>query len=122
MTPADYPQTGIPLASRECLPCRGGVEPLTREQYKPLLTQLKAWTVIDDHHLEKNFEFGDFSQALAFVNRVGALAEENGHHPDIYLSWGTVRLSIFTHKIAGLSESDFVLAAKCDALLSGEGG
>jgi len=111
---------GTRLASRQCVPCRGGVAPLTKEQYKPLLAQLKAWTILDDHHLEKEFQFGNFTEALAFVNRVGAVAEENGHHPDVYLSWGLVKLTIFTHKINGLSESDFILAAKCDALLSGE--
>ncbi len=107
------------LASRECVPCRGGVVPLTKEQYKPLLAQLKAWTVVDDHHLEKTFQFGNFAEALAFVNHVGAVAEDNGHHPDVFLSWGLVKLRLFTHKIDGLTESDFVLAAKFDALLSG---
>jgi 4a-hydroxytetrahydrobiopterin dehydratase len=106
------------LASKQCVPCRGGVAPLTKSQYEPLLSQLKAWSAINGHHLEKTFQFGNFSEALAFVNRVGAVAEENGHHPDIYLSWGKVLLTIYTHKIDGLTESDFVLAAKCDALLS----
>ncbi len=106
------------LASRQCVPCRGGIAPLLREQYKPLLAQLEAWTVVEDHHLEKTFEFRDFAEALAFVNHVGAIAEENGHHPDVYLAWGKVRLTIYTHKIDGLTESDFVLAAKCDELLS----
>src|SRR5512142_2700853 len=108
------------LDSRECVPCRGGVAPLTRDQYKPLLAQLKAWTVVDDHHLEQTFQFGNFAEALAFVNRVGTVAEENGHHPDIFLSWGVVKLTLFTHKINGLTESDFILAAKCDALLSSQ--
>lgn len=108
------------LASRRCVPCRGGVAALTKEQYKPLLALLKAWIVIDDHRLEKTFQFGNFSDALAFVNHVGAEAEENGHHPDIYLSWGQVRLTFYTHAINGLTESDFVMAAKSDALLSAQ--
>jgi 4a-hydroxytetrahydrobiopterin dehydratase len=116
---AEVPESAN-LASKQCVPCRGGVAPLTKDQYKPLLSQLKAWSVVDNHHLEKTFQFGDFSEALTFVNHVGAVAEENGHHPDIYLSWGKVRLTIYTHKIDGLTESDFVLAAKCDALLSAQ--
>jgi 4a-hydroxytetrahydrobiopterin dehydratase len=102
------------------VPCRGGVAPLTKEQYKPLLAQLKAWTVVEDQRLEKTFQFGNFAEALSFVNHVGAVAEENGHHPDIYLSWGLVKLTLYTHKIHGLTESDFILAAKCDALLSAQ--
>ena len=105
------------LASRQCVPCRGGVPPLSKEQIRPLLTQLTGWTIVDDHHLEKTFLFADFVQALTFVNHVGAVAEENGHHPDVYLAWGKVRLTIHTHKIDGLTESDFILAAKCDELL-----
>jgi len=106
------------LATRRCEPCRGGVPSLTKEQYTPLLAQLKAWVVLDACRLEKTFQFGNFSEALAFVNRVGAEAEENGHHPDVYLSWGLVRLVFYTHATKGLTESDFVMAAKCDALLS----
>jgi 4a-hydroxytetrahydrobiopterin dehydratase len=70
------------------------------------------WQVVDEHHLEKEFVFKDFRQALEFVNEVGELAEAEGHHPDIYLSWGKVRVTIWTHKIDGLTESDFILAAK----------
>ena len=106
------------LASRECVPCRGGVPPLTEEQYNPLLAQLVGWSVIQRHHLEKTFEFKDFVDALAFVNQVGEVAERNGHHPDIYLAWGKVRITIWTHKVNGLTESDFILAAKCDWLRS----
>ncbi len=104
------------LASRQCVPCRGGVPPLKGEALRPLLRQLDGWEVVNDHHLSKTYTFADFRGALAFVNRVGALAEEQGHHPDIHLSWGRVRLDIWTHKIDGLSESDFILAAKCDTL------
>jgi 4a-hydroxytetrahydrobiopterin dehydratase len=105
------------LASKECVPCRGGVPPLTEEQSARLLEQLGGdWRVIDNHHLEKSYAFDDFKQALEFTNRVGELAEAQGHHPDIYLAWGLVKLTIWTHKIDGLTESDFVLAAKADEL------
>jgi len=81
-----------------------------------LHAQLEGWEVMKEHHLTKTYEFRDFAQALVFVNRVGALAEEEGHHPDIHLSWGRVRVDVWTHAIDGLSESDFIFAAKCDPL------
>ncbi len=105
------------LAQRECVPCKGGVPPLSREQYAPLLKQLANWSVERDHHLTRTYAFPDFAKALAFVNRVGELAERQGHHPDIYLSWGKARVEIWTHKIDGLTESDFVFAAKTDQCL-----
>jgi len=104
------------LASKECVPCRGGVPPLTEAERAPLLAQLEGWEVVEGHHLAKLYPFKNFVEALAFVNQVGQVAESNGHHPDIYLSWGKVRVEIYTHKIDGLTESDFVLAAKCDQL------
>ena len=104
------------LAERTCVPCRGGVPPLTADQIKPLKTQVKDWSVIENHHLERQFGFTDFKKALDFVNRVGAIAEEQGHHPDIYLAWGKARVTIWTHKIDGLTESDFILAAKIDRI------
>lgn len=109
------------LASRTCIPCRGGIPPLTPAQIAPLLAQLTGWTVVANHHLEKSYRFPDFVRALAFVNRIGALAEEQGHHPDLGLSWGRVDISIHTHKIDGLTESDFVLAAKMDSMCAEEG-
>lgn len=103
------------LAEKHCVPCRGGVPPLKADKIAALLDILgSGWRVLDEHHLEKEYSFDDFAQALAFTNRVGAVAEEEGHHPDIYLSWGKVGLKIWTHKIDGLTESDFILAAKAD--------
>jgi 4a-hydroxytetrahydrobiopterin dehydratase len=107
----------IDLAERECIPCKGGVPPLEGRELKGMLDALGGeWTVVDGHHLEKIYHFDNFRQALAFTNRVGELAEEQGHHPDIHLSWGKVRLEIWTHKIDGLHDSDFILAAKADRL------
>lgn len=105
------------LASKQCIPCRGGVPPLAASERETLLKELgHGWRVVDGHHLEKEWTFPDFAGALAFTNRVGALAEEQGHHPDIHLAWGKVRLTVWTHKIDGLTESDFVFAAKVETL------
>lgn len=104
------------LADRDCVPCKGGVPPLEGAQINELLEQLDGWEAVNAHHLTKTFRFKDFAHALAFVDDVGAMAEKQWHHPDIYLAWGVVRIEIWTHKIAGLTESDFVFAAKCDAL------
>ena len=101
------------LAAEHCVPCRGGVPPMKGKELTPLLRELGGgWEIVDEHHLEKEFTFPDFAQALAFTNRVGAIAEAEGHHPDIYLAWGKVRVTIWTHKANGLTRSDFVLAAK----------
>ena len=104
------------LAERECVPCRGGVPPLKGEEIEKLLQQLEGWQVIDEHHLQKIYCFKDFRDSLEFVNRMGNLAEQQGHHPDICFGWGKAEVTIWTHKIDGLSESDFVLAAKIDRL------
>ena len=104
------------LASKECVPCRGGVPPLPPDQTAELLRQIEGWSVENNHYITRTYEFPDFVHALAFVNQVGAIAEEQGHHPDIYLTWGKVRVDIWTHKIDGLTESDFILAAKIDAV------
>ncbi len=104
------------LAEKSCVPCRGGVPPLRGEALQTLAKQVEGWTVNNEQHLSKNFKFPDFRAALAFVNKVGALAEEQGHHPDIFLAWGKVDITIWTHKIDGLTESDFILAAKIDQL------
>jgi 4a-hydroxytetrahydrobiopterin dehydratase len=102
------------LAEKTCVPCRGGVPPLTAEQIKPLSSQVNNWNVVNNHHIEREFKFPDFKAALEFVNKVGNIAEEQGHHPDIVLAWGKAHVKIWTHKIDGLTESDFILAAKID--------
>ena len=102
------------LAEKTCVPCRGGVPPLTAAEIGPLVGQVQDWSVVSNHHIEREFKFEDFKTALNFVNRVGSIAEEQGHHPDIFLAWGKVGVKIWTHKIDGLTESDFILAAKID--------
>ena len=104
------------LAAKTCVPCRGGVPALKGSALEMLHEQVSDWQVIDGHHITRQFKFPDFKQALAFVNRVGDLAEEQGHHPDIFLAWGKVEITLWTHKIDGLTESDFIMAAKLDRL------
>jgi 4a-hydroxytetrahydrobiopterin dehydratase len=104
------------LASLQCVPCQGGVPALKGKELDEFRKKLPGWDVANEHHLYKAFTFPDFRQALDFVNRVGELAEEQGHHPDIYLTWGKVEVTIWTHKIDGLTQSDFVMAAKIDRL------
>ena len=103
------------LALKECVPCRGGVPPLPGERVEALLKELDGWAVEEEYHLTRTFKFADFAEALAFVNRVGAIAEQQNHHPDVHLAWGKVRVEVWTHKISGLTESDFIFAAKVDA-------
>ena len=106
------------LAAKQCVPCRGGVPPLEGAELEALQERLgRDWRVVDGHHLERTYRFDDFRQALDFTVRVGELAEEQDHHPDVGLAWGRVTVTIWTHKIDGLTESDFVFAAKADALL-----
>ena len=103
------------LSGKHCVPCRGGVPPLEGDAIRSLHSQLAGgWLVVEEHHLEKSYNFPDFRQALDFTVRVGEIAEREGHHPDIHLAWGRVKLVIWTHKIDGLTESDFILAAKAD--------
>ena len=104
------------LASKTCVPCRGGTPPLKGEELEGLRRQIPEWEVIDEHHLRRVFRVKNFREALDFVNRVGELAEEQGHHPDICFGWGWVEVTVWTHKIDGLTESDFIFAAKVDAL------
>jgi 4a-hydroxytetrahydrobiopterin dehydratase len=100
------------LDQKHCVPCRGGVPPLQGEELDRLKPEVPGWQVVEGHHLERSFSFPDFRTALDFVNRVGEIAESEGHHPDLCLSWGKVDVKTWTHKIDGLTESDFILAAK----------
>jgi 4a-hydroxytetrahydrobiopterin dehydratase len=105
------------LAQKDCVPCQGGVPPLKGNDLTRLTGELGGdWRVVNGHHLEREFKFENFRTALDFTNKVGALAEQQNHHPDIYLAWGKVKLTLWTHKIDGLTESDFVFAAKVDRL------
>jgi 4a-hydroxytetrahydrobiopterin dehydratase len=104
------------LADKTCVPCRGDVPPLKGTELEEMIRQVPGWEAVDEHHLRREFRFRNFREALDFVNRVGELAEEQAHHPNIELRWGRVGLTIFTHKIDGLTQSDFILAAKVDRL------
>lgn len=105
------------LANKKCIPCSVGVPTLMEGEIMELKKSLKkGWEVIDNKKLKKTYKFKDFKEALDFTNKVGNLAEEEGHHPDIYLSWGKVALELWTHKIGGLHENDFILAAKIDKI------
>ena len=104
----------LSLADRTCVPCKGGVPPLTAAEIAPLHAQLVDWEVVDAKRLVRTYRVKNFAEAMAFANRVAAIAEDQAHHPDLYVRWGAVRVEIWTHKIDGLTESDFVFAAKCD--------
>jgi 4a-hydroxytetrahydrobiopterin dehydratase len=107
----------IALAEKKCVACDGETPHLRGGELKKFADELNAdWKVLNEHHIEREFKFKDFREALDFTNKVGELAEEQGHHPDIYLAWGKVKVTIWTHKIDGLTESDFILAAKIDRL------
>jgi 4a-hydroxytetrahydrobiopterin dehydratase len=108
------------LADKQCVPCRGGVPPIKGRELQGLMKAVPQWKVVNEHHLSREFKFPDFARALEFVNRVGALAEDQGHHPDILLAWGKAEITLWTHKIDGLTESDFIMAAKIDRLLAGQ--
>jgi len=104
------------LASRTCVPCKGGTPPLEGVELDALRRQVPEWEVVEGHHLRRAFRFKNFREALDFVNKVGELAEEQGHHPDISFGWGYAEITVWTHKIDGLTESDFIFAAKVDPL------
>ncbi|MBE0537036.1 MAG: 4a-hydroxytetrahydrobiopterin dehydratase [Phycisphaerae bacterium] len=109
--------TPCPLAENQCIPCKGGIGPLKPSEIEPLKAQLHPdWHIVDGRHLERKFKFKDFKAALEFANKVGAIAEEQQHHPDIQVGWGKVVVTLCTHKIKGLHENDFILAAKVDQL------
>src|SRR5437660_9984794 len=105
------------LAEKTCVPCRGGVSAIKGKELSDLHKQVPDWQVVNEHHLMRKFTFPDFRRALDFVNRVGEIAEQQGHHPDILLAWGRVEITLWTHKIDGLTESDFIIAAKIDELV-----
>ncbi len=104
------------LTQKTCVACEGGVEPLTPEQARELGSQIPDWT-IEDKAIRRTFEFKDFMQAMDFANGIARIAEEQNHHPDLHISWGKVGVELSTHKIGGLSENDFIMAAKIDGLL-----
>lgn len=105
------------LAEKKCTPCQGGFKPLKGDSLKQRVQVLDpGWKVVDEHHLERTFTFADFRAALDFVNRVGDVAEEEGHHPGIHLTYGKATVALWTHKIDGLHDNDFILAAKIDRL------
>ena len=108
------------LDEMKCVPCRGGVPTLTDAEIDQYYKQLQSWSVVEKDgikRLERSFKFNDFAEALAFTNKVGEIAEKEGHHPDILTEWGRVTVSWWTHKIKGLHKNDFIMAAKTDALL-----
>ena len=105
------------LARMTCLPCRIATPPLTAEEVAPLAAQVPGWTVVDGHHLHRLHPTKDFAESLALANRIGAVAEKAGHHPDLLVAWGRLAIDIYTHKIDGLTKSDFILAAKIDEVL-----
>jgi 4a-hydroxytetrahydrobiopterin dehydratase len=105
------------LAQKKCVACEGGAVPLNKTEAGVLLKQLNAWTLSGDARwISKEFKFKNFAEALAFTNKVGAIAEEEGHHPDLQLAWGKLVIELTTHAIKGLSENDFIVAAKIDLL------
>ncbi|MBI2140353.1 4a-hydroxytetrahydrobiopterin dehydratase [Candidatus Woesearchaeota archaeon] len=104
------------LASMKCEPCKGGIPPLKGNSLKTLHEQVKEWSLVGEHHLERTFEFSTFKDAIAFVTKLAMLAEENGHHPYIQIDYKKVKVIFFTHKIDGLHEADFIMAAKTDKL------
>lgn len=104
------------LSEKTCVPCRGGVPPLEPAARDALLKELDGWTLNAEGHLEKTYAFDDFRKPFEFLKRVGEMAEEQGHHPDLTLAWGKLTIEVWTHKIDGLVESDFIFAAKADLL------
>lgn len=106
------------LSEKKCTPCQGGIPPLEEKEISQHLARLNGWQVVEQHHLLKIFLFPDFRSALAFVNQVAEIAEAENHHPNINFTWGKVEISIWTHKIDGLHENDFILASKIDTIIN----
>jgi 4a-hydroxytetrahydrobiopterin dehydratase len=106
------------LKAKKCKPCEGEVEPLQGDELRDMAQRIsEGWEIVDEHHIKKLYRFDDFRQALDFTKRVGEIAEEQGHHPDIFLTWGKVEIKVWTHQVDGLTENDFILAAKADEAL-----
>ena len=106
------------LADRECVPCRGGVPPLAAEGIEELRRQISSeWSVVEGRRLEREVRLKDFRQAMALANKIAEIAEEQGHHPDLLVTWGRLKIMLFTHAIGGLHDNDFIMAARIDALL-----
>ena len=107
------------LAEKNCTPCRSSAVPLKGAALTSLLEELgSGWTIIDEHHLSNSFRLANFAEALALVNQIGKVAEEQGHHPDLHLAWGLVRVEMWSHSIDGLTESDFIICAKIDKMMN----
>jgi 4a-hydroxytetrahydrobiopterin dehydratase len=113
---SSMPKDAPDLASKECVPCKGGVPPIKGRELEGLLRHAPGWTAMNEHDIVRTFAFPDFRTALQFTNKVGAIAEGQGHHPDIRLSWGKVEITLYTHKIDGLTENDFIMAASINRL------
>jgi 4a-hydroxytetrahydrobiopterin dehydratase len=117
MTPSSANDSTLTdLAGKNCAPCRGGTPPMKGRELEGLIKHFPGWSAVNEHHITRTFKFPDFRTALEFTNKVGAIAEAEGHHPDIRLSWGKVEITTWTHKIDGLTENDFILAAKINKL------
>lgn len=106
------------LTGKKCIPCEGGTPHLMADEIERLRKEVPEWEVVNWHELKRKFTFKNFAEALAFVNKIGTIAEEEGHHPDIHFGWGYVEVTTFTHAVDGLTENDFILAAKIDVFLS----
>lgn len=104
------------LSQKNCVPCRGGIPALSRSEFEPMLAELSGWQVKDDNRLLKSYKFSDFKSAMELANQIGDLAEQEGHHPDLLVRWGELGIELWTHAVGGLTESDFILAAKIDCI------
>ena len=113
-----FTDPSLPLAKRKCVPCEGGIPPLTKKEAQALMLELEGeWMLIDEAHLlAKSFRFKDFKETMVFINKVADIAEGEGHHPDLTVSYGSATVELMTHAIGGLSENDFIVAAKIDEL------
>ena len=105
------------MSSKHCVPCEGSTVPLLKKEAEEMLKEIPKWTLWPDGRMiSREFTFKDFAQAMAFANKVAVIAEEEGHHPDLHISWGVVEIELSTHSVSGLTENDFILASKIDSL------